>query len=277
MVVEYASRSLAGFFAASLAIHLAVLLLWSQTSMRRAPQENISVSLLPAEEESKAPTRDQFRRPPATQQAPTRSSRTPAIIAKKNTPRVKRSEPGKGVTTPKKAVELRNEQEFREPAPEPAPARESPAPPEKLEENLSITERRLPTMRELLPPANWSSPANNSGDAAIALNTRDPQYITYFTSIKRNIEFVWEYPEPALRYGLQGKLLLQFTILASGELESAQIIRSSGSNLLDHEALRAMKAAAPFRPIPPWIDKKRLTITASFEYLDNRLNYRVTP
>lgn len=131
-------------------------------------------------------------------------------------------------------------------------------------------------MRELLPPGNWSS-ANNSGDAAIALNTRDPQYITYFSSIKRNIEFVWEYPEPALRYGLQGKLLLQFTILASGELESAHIIRSSGSNLLDHEALRAMKAAAPFRPIPPWIDKKRLTITASFEYLDNRLNYRVTP
>jgi protein TonB len=132
-------------------------------------------------------------------------------------------------------------------------------------------------MRELLPPANWSPRAHNSGDAAIALNTRDPQYITYFTSIKRNIEFVWEYPEPALRYGLQGKLLLQFTILASGELESAQIIRSSGSNLLDHEALRAMKAAAPFRPIPPWIDKKKLTITASFEYLDNRLNYRVAP
>jgi periplasmic protein TonB len=273
--VEYASRSLAGFFAASLAIHVAVLLLWSQTSMRRAPQENISVSLLPAEEESKAPTPDQFRRLPP--QAPTRSSRTPAIIAKENTPRGKKSAPAKGVTTPKQAVELRKEQEFREPEPEPAPAREPPPAPEKLEENLSITERRLPTMRELLPPANWSSPANNNGDAAIALNTRDPQYITYFTSIKRNIEFVWEYPEPALRYGLQGKLLLQFTILASGELESAQIIRSSGSNLLDHEALRAMKAAAPFRPIPPWIDKKRLTITASFEYLDSRLNYRVTP
>ena len=131
-------------------------------------------------------------------------------------------------------------------------------------------------MQELLPPTSWSS-ASGSRDAAIALNTKDPQYITYFNSIKRSIEFVWQYPEAALRYGLQGKLLLQFTILDSGELESMQIIRSSGSNVLDHEALRAMKAAAPFRPIPPWIDKKRLTITASFEYLDNRLNYRVMP
>jgi protein TonB len=272
--VEYAHRPLAGFFAASLAIHMAVLLLWSQTSTRPPSQENISVSLLPAAEEAKAPASKQAnRRPPG---APTRSSPSPGIIAKRNSPEVKKSVPAKGVTAPK-AAELRKEQEVREPESEPAPAKEPPPPREKFEENLSITERRLPTMRELLPPATWASPADNSGDAAIALNTRDPQYITYFSSIKRNIEFVWEYPEPALRYGLQGKLLLQFTILATGELESAQIIRSSGSNLLDHEALRAMKAAAPFRPIPPWIDKKRLTITASFEYLDNRLNYRVTP
>ena len=230
------------------------------------------MSLLPAaKEEAKAPPAK-----PATQrprQAPTRSARSPVIIAKRNSPEVKKSEPAKAVTAPQKAVDLMEEQEARD---EPAPARQPPPPREKVEENLSITERRLPTMQELLPPVTWSSPAN-SGDAAIALNTRDPQYITYFSSIKRNIEFVWEYPEPALRYGLQGKLLLQFTILATGELESAQIIRSSGSNLLDHEALRAMKAAAPFRPIPPWIDKRRLTITASFEYLDNRLNYRVTP
>ncbi|HET9885155.1 MAG TPA: TonB family protein [Candidatus Binatia bacterium] len=272
--MEYVSRPLAGFFAASLAIHIAFLLLWSQTSMRRPPQENISVSLLPAaKEEANAPAANQSSSLPPD--VPTRSSRSPAIIAKKNSPEVKRSTPAKRVTPPQKTVELKKEQDLRQPEPEPAPMREPPRPPEK-EENLSITERRLPTMRELLPPGNWSS-ANTSGDAAIALNTRDPQYITYFSSIKRNIEFVWEYPEPALRYGLQGKLLLQFTILASGELESAHIIRSSGSNLLDHEALRAMKAAAPFRPIPPWIDKKRLTITASFEYLDNRLNYRVTP
>ena len=272
--MEYGSRPLAGFFAASLVIHMAVLLLWSQTSIHRAKQENISVSLLPAEKEEAKAAGNQVRS--QAPQVPTRTSRSPAMIAKKNIPEVKRSAPVKRMTPQKKAVELKQEQELKEPELEPAPMRESPPPPEK-EENLALTERRLPTMRELLPPANWSSLANNSGDAAIALNTRDPQYITYFSSIKRNIEFVWEYPEAALRYGLQGKLLLQFTIIASGELESAQIIRSSGSNLLDHEALRAMKAAAPFRPIPPWIDKKRLTITASFEYLDNRLNYRVTP
>ncbi|HJU62259.1 MAG TPA: hypothetical protein VJ864_09435, partial [Candidatus Binatia bacterium] len=63
--MEYVSRPLAGFFAASLVIHIAFLLLWSQTSMRRAPQENISVSLLPAaKEEAKAPAADQFSSAP---------------------------------------------------------------------------------------------------------------------------------------------------------------------------------------------------------------------
>ena len=277
MTVEYFYRPLAGFFAASLAIHAAALLLWSQTSTRSVSQEKISVSLLPiAKEESRAPAAKQATK--ITREAPARLSRSPAIIAKKNSPEMKRSGTSKTTTAPKETMDLRKEQEIKQTKPEPAPAREPKPPQQTVEENLSITERRLPTVQELLPPVTWSSPrASNSRDAAIALNTRDPQYITYFNSIKRNIEFVWEYPEPALRYGLQGKLLLEFTILATGELESAQIVRSSGSNLLDHEALRAMKAAAPFRPIPPWIDKKRLTITASFEYLDNRLDYRVMP
>ena len=47
--------------------------------------------------------------------------------------------------------------------------------------------------------------------------------------------------------------------------------------LLDDEALRAVKAAAPFGPIPSWVGKNRIDIIASFEYLDNRLNYRVVP
>jgi TonB family protein len=87
----------------------------------------------------------------------------------------------------------------------------------------------------------------------------------YFDSIKRSIELGWQYPELALRYGLQGKLLLQFSILGNGKLESAKIIRSSGFNLLDNEALRAVSAAV-LPPIP-----ERLLISAWMEYrLDGR-------
>ncbi len=81
----------------------------------------------------------------------------------------------------------------------------------------------------------------------------------------------------ALRYGLQGKLALEFTISGSGQLERIRLIRSSGSQLLDDEAMRAVKAAAPFPPIPPWIKPNPLSISASMEYHDNRVNYRFGP
>lgn len=125
----------------------------------------------------------------------------------------------------------------------------------------------------------WAPEAEKTGrkEEAVQLNTREPKYISYFASIKRAIELVWEYPEPALRYGLQGKLVLEFTIVGNGQLESTRLIRSSGFSVLDREAMRAVKAAAPFHPIPPWIGKNRLEVIASFEYLDNRLKYSFTP
>jgi protein TonB len=121
---------------------------------------------------------------------------------------------------------------------------------EQIPDKAIVAERPLPTLKELLPPVGWSADARTRGsDGPIRLDTKNPEYVTYFNSIKRAIEVVWQYPELALRYGLQGRLLLEFSILGNGDLERATIVRTSGSNLLDEEALRAVKAAAPFGPI----------------------------
>lgn len=192
-------------------------------------------------------------------EAPTRPSRAPVIVAQKSSPIIE--------DRPSGARENRSEKE---------PRREKPSPQEPVQEQIATADRQLPTLKQLLPPVTWSSSDRQGGNAEgpVGLNTTDPQYITYFGSIKRSIEIEWQYPEVALKYGLQGKLLLQFAIRNNGELESATVVRSSGSHVLDEEAVRAVKAAAPFRPIPPWINKNRIEIVASFEYLDNRLNYR---
>ena len=227
----------------------------------------MNVSLIPAPQEKPkvkmaAPVK------PKPRAAPIRPSRSPAIIAKKNSPEVRRTAP------PKVAVAPTPQNETTETTPEPPVKTQEP-----VETDRPLTERKLPTLKELLPPATWSAPreSNTEREGPVRLDTKNPQYITYFNSIKRDIEFVWQYPEPALRYGLQGKLLLEFSILADGHLESARIIRSSGSSLLDDEALRAIRAAAPFNPIPAWIERRKIDIIASFEYLDNRLDYRAMP
>lgn len=268
--VAYLNTPVVRFFVASITLHLLFLmLLWQQPSNRAMTPETIAVSLLPAEPEENKTTPA-----PAPSVAPRRPSKGPAQIARKNSPLL-REKPVRNNTTPQKIKPDRTAIRREIPEEKPPPRQETRPPLREPAQEQAIVERPLPTLKELLPPVGWSADARSRGtDGPVRLDTTDPQYLTYFSSIKRAIEIVWQYPELALRYGLQGRLLLEFSILGNGDLESARIVRSSGSNLLDEEALRAVKAAAPFGPIPPWIGRNRIDIVASFEYLDNRLNYR---
>lgn len=226
----------------------------------------IAVSLLPQTERPSAPiTRAQTTPAPAPRAAKAAPAphqlKAPTVIAKRD-PGVARAV--KELPAPP-----------RDPADPIEKPRETPARREPIQEATVVTERPLPTLKELLPSATYSSADGRSG-GAVSLNTRDPIYVSYFVKIKQNIEQQWEYPEVALRYGLQGRVSLEFTIGGGGQLEQLRMIRSSGSQVLDEEALRAIKAAAPFPPIPSWIKPVPLSISASMEYHDNRLNYRVT-
>jgi len=157
----------------------------------------------------------------------------------------------------------------------PNPLKPSPQDAEKK----TIVRRALPTLKELLPPMELAtarkSPTVEGG--AIRLDSKDPKYISYLSSIKRAIDLVWDYPHLALVQGIQGKLSVEFTIMGDGNLLGARLIRTSGFSILDEEALRSVRAAAPFYPLPNWIEKSHLTILANFEYHDKRLRYSFTP
>jgi periplasmic protein TonB len=230
------------FFAVSLTLHLlALLLLYAPRPAPSPRQEAIPVSVLPAPEKTVSESSTLTRIPRA---APTRPTKTPAVVARKDSPAMPQilpADPGRA-TKP---------QDYRDET-HPPLAAPTPAPREPTEQNIVIAERQLPTMKDLLPPPGWSSSGSRAG-APVSLNTRDPVYVSYFNKIKQSIELQWEYPEVALRYGLQGRLSLEFAIAANGQLERLRILRSSGSQVLDDEAMRAIKAAAPFPPIPPWI------------------------
>jgi protein TonB len=122
-----------------------------------------------------------------------------------------------------------------------------------------------------------SAERNQNRESPVRLDSQEPKYVPYLTTVKQAIDIVWVYPEIAKRYGLQGKLLLEFTVGGDGRLEELRLIRSSGSSILDEEAMRAVQAAAPFRPIPRSVGRTHLPIVASFEYYGNGLKYGYTP
>ncbi|MFZ2224690.1 MAG: energy transducer TonB [Candidatus Deferrimicrobium sp.] len=99
------------------------------------------------------------------------------------------------------------------------------------------------------------------------LNAPEVQYISYFASIKRKIELVWQYPYDAAVAGIQGELTLDFVIARSGKVDSIELVRSSGSKILDDEAIRSIRKAAPFDPIPTQYKIPSLLIRGRFVYI----------
>jgi protein TonB len=72
----------------------------------------------------------------------------------------------------------------------------------------------------------------------------------YTELVQRQIEAVKQYPKRAQRRNEQGVVKIVFTIGNDGEIVSVNILKSSGSRLLDGAAIDAVKNASPF-PRPP--------------------------
>ena len=71
----------------------------------------------------------------------------------------------------------------------------------------------------------------------------------------------------SLDRGAEGELLLDFVIARSGALDSWVLVRSSGSKILDDEAIRSIRKAAPFDPIPAQYKIAILQIRGRFVYV----------
>jgi TonB family protein len=101
---------------------------------------------------------------------------------------------------------------------------------------------------------------------AIPLDTPDPKYQDYFNQIRERIKSKWIYPYEASSRGIGGELSIEFGIAKSGELQFIERRRSSGVELLDDYAMRAVQLASPFPPVPDAISKGGLPIHGIFRY-----------
>mgnify|MGYP003373912827 CR=1 FL=1 len=56
------------------------------------------------------------------------------------------------------------------------------------------------------------------------------------------------YPEEAIKKNMQGRTILQFIINKDGSVSDIEVARSSGSELLDNEAIRVVKSMPKWTP-----------------------------
>jgi len=131
------------------------------------------------------------------------------------------------------------------------------------------------SMLDQLNPEKYTSQNQKSeekhaleDDEPIPLDTKEEKYVSYFSRIKHQIQRAWIYPSQGNKK-LAGELTLKFEISKHGNLLSLRLISTSGSNLLDANAIKAVKNAAPYYPFPITIKKKKLSILATFVYSAN--------
>jgi protein TonB len=145
----------------------------------------------------------------------------------------------------------------REDTPEVSPALSVPSPPKS-----SIKEKNpTPQLKKPLKP--------QAREATVSLDRMsddDAQYRSYLGHLRSKIGAVWEYPSAAREKGLNGVVTVRFTIARNGSLKALTIKKESSHRLLDNEALRTIRAAAPFLPFPSDFSIEKLHVLASFEY-----------
>ena len=112
-----------------------------------------------------------------------------------------------------------------------------------------------------------------SKEATVTIGTQSIKYASYMKHIKDKVQNVWIYPQDARENGIQGRLLVYFSISKDGSLCRLSLVRSSGSKILDDAAMQAIKDASPFPKLPDRFHLDKLNIYATFEY--KLVNYYV--
>lgn len=104
----------------------------------------------------------------------------------------------------------------------------------------------------------------------VGARTQEYRFAQYIEDWRVKVERIGNlnYPEQARREQLFGKLQLSVSIRADGSVESIEVSHSSGHRLLDAAAMRIVKLAAPFSPLPPDITKDTdiLTIVRTWSF-----------
>ncbi len=101
--------------------------------------------------------------------------------------------------------------------------------------------------------------------------TRGVVYARYVEDWRIKVERIgnMNYPPTLSREKIHGKLQLTVSIRPDGQVDNIEVSRSSGKPILDAAAMRIVKLAAPFPPLPPEIVREHrdgLTITRTWTF-----------
>ncbi|MCB1554566.1 MAG: energy transducer TonB [Xanthomonadales bacterium] len=104
----------------------------------------------------------------------------------------------------------------------------------------------------------------------VSANTKEYEFATYMRAWVARVEKIgnMNYPAEARARNLQGQLVLTVAVRRDGTVESIDVIQPSGYPVLDDAAVRTVRLAEPFAPIPQTKEQiDVLHITRTWQFL----------
>ncbi|HWM31248.1 MAG TPA: energy transducer TonB [Methyloceanibacter sp.] len=134
---------------------------------------------------------------------------------------------------------------------EPMETLEEPEEQELLQTQQHVTEVNTASSVATAPPKIDAAPSETIKAQTVGAVAQPSQAaITWQRALLLHLNRYKRYPAEARSRNVQGVTRVEFKIAASGHLVEAEIVKGSGSTLLDEEALAVLRRASPF-PAPP--------------------------
>jgi protein TonB len=167
-------------------------------------------------------------------------------------------EPEKPPEQPEEKIVERIEPQQSEDAVLPPPPEQKQEPPPPQQEVVPPPAPAAPVMRQAAVPT-----APNQGAPNTSSSTLLPQWKSEVVGM---LERNKRYPAAARSHRQHGVARIAFSMDRQGNVTSTRLVASSGSSLLDQEALQIARRAQPFPPPPPELPGAEITFTVPIRF-----------
>ena len=147
----------------------------------------------------------------------------------------------------------------------PDPPRIASPPPAPATPAVPSTAPPAVVARRSVDPIPLGKPnAASSSTGSIAVDASDFPFTYYLRLIQSKIGERWTPPRAAATGG--ERVVVLFEIQRDGAVREPSVEKSSGNNLYDQAAVRAIMEASPFPPLPPEFKASSLRVHFGFEF-----------
>ena len=132
-----------------------------------------------------------------------------------------------------------------------------------LESPLKTPIRKVAAKKtQAQPIVSHSSSKSRSDVASVAVipkNKNSEATGSYWATVQQHLARNKTYPQKARRRKMEGRAVIEITLLLSGRVESYRIIESTGHRLLDKAVVKMIEKSSPFPSFPADLQQERMT------------------